>query len=67
MGRVAAHYIRLPMAPSNLALSNCGDGASTASGQPVPVPHHTLSKENTRKAHPKAPFRRVSVVKVGQD
>ena len=31
MGRAARHQLRLPRAPSHLALSTCSDGASTAS------------------------------------
>ena len=31
MGRAASHQLRLPRAPSNLALSTSMDGASTAS------------------------------------
>jgi len=41
IGRAATHQLRLPRAPSNLALNASRDGASTAS---VPVLHHPLRK-----------------------
>jgi len=37
MGRAAPHQLRLPRAPSHLALSACRDGAPTALWAAVPV------------------------------
>ena len=45
MGRIATHQIRLPRAPSSLALSTSKDGAPTALWAAVPGPHHPLSEE----------------------
>jgi len=45
MGRAAPHQLRLPRAPSNLALSASRDGAPQLLWVPVPVPHCPLSKE----------------------
>jgi len=39
MGRAAPHQLRLPRAPSHLALSACRDGAPTALWAAVPAPH----------------------------
>jgi len=41
---VATHQLRLPRAPSNLALSTSRDGASTALWAAVPRPHLSLRK-----------------------
>jgi len=44
MGRAAPHQLRLPRAPSHLALSACRDGAPTALWAAVPAPHCPLRK-----------------------
>jgi len=44
-GLAAPHQLRLPRAPSNLALSTSRDGHSQLLWAAVPVPHHPLSKE----------------------
>ena len=45
VGRAAAHQLRLPRVPSNLALSASRDGTPQLLWVAVPVPHHPLSKE----------------------
>jgi len=45
MGRAAPHQLRLPRAPSNLALSASRDGAQQLLWAAVPVPHRPLSEE----------------------
>jgi len=46
MGRAATPQLRLPRAPSNLALSASRDGAPQLFwSAPVPAPHCPLSKE----------------------
>ena len=42
MGRAAPHQLRLPRAPSNLALSASRDGAPQLLWAAAPVPHHSL-------------------------
>jgi len=39
------HQLRLPRAPSNLALNASRDGASTPTQAAVPTPHHPPSKK----------------------
>ena len=51
VGRAAPHQLRLPRAPSNLALSASRDGAPQLLWAAVPVPHHPL---NERKSSQKA-------------
>jgi len=43
MGRAAPHQLRLPRAPSNLALSACRDGAAQLLWAAVPAPYSPLS------------------------
>jgi len=45
MGRAAPYPLRLPRAPSNLALSASRDGAPQLLWAAVPAPHHPLGKE----------------------
>jgi len=42
VGRAAPHQLRLPRAPSNLALSASRDGAPQLLWAAGPAPHHTL-------------------------
>ena len=44
-GLVVPHQLRLPRAPSNLALSTSRDGSPTALWAAVPGPHHPFSKK----------------------
>ena len=45
LGRAASHQLRLPRAPSNLALSACRGGAPQLHWAAVSVSHHSLSKK----------------------
>ena len=45
VGRAAPHQLRLPRAPSNLALSASRDGAPQLLWAAVPAPHCPLGKE----------------------
>jgi len=45
MGRAAPYQLRLPRAPSNLALSASRDGAPQLLWAAVPASHHPLGKE----------------------
>ena len=45
MGRAAPHQLRLPMAPSNLALHASRDGAPQLLWAAVPAPHRLLSEK----------------------
>ena len=51
MGRAAPHQLRLPRAPSHLALSACRDGAPTAS-----LGSAALSEESPPQIKPKSPL-----------
>ena len=53
VGRAAPHQLRLPKAPSNLALNVSRDGAPTSLRAAVPAPHHLLSKEFLPNFKPK--------------
>ena len=56
MGRAAPQQLRLPRAPSNLALSASRDGASQLLWAAVPAPHCPLSKEFSPNTYPKFPL-----------
>jgi len=45
LGRAVTQQLRLPRAPSHLALGTFRDGIHSFSEQPVPGPHHTLNNE----------------------
>jgi len=48
MGMAVPHQLRLPRAPSNLALSTSWDGAPQLLWAAVPAPHCPLRKESLR-------------------
>ena len=52
MGRVATHQIRLPRAPSNLALIVSRDGAPQLLWAAVPAPHHLFPQEALEEPPP---------------
>jgi len=54
MGRAAPHQLRLPRAPSNMALSASRDGAPQLLWAAVPAPHHPLGKEFPPDIYPKS-------------
>jgi len=56
MGWLFTHQLRLPKAPSSLALGTSKDGAPTALWAAVPGPHRLLSEETLQNISSKSPL-----------